>query len=59
MYAYGKDCGATFFTLRVAKDTSAMRKKMAIKDRLAAMQVASCATYATALKVSGVLLSLL
>jgi hydroxymethylglutaryl-CoA synthase len=52
LFAFGSGCASSFFTLRVKGDTSEMREKMDLLNRLASMKVVPCQEYVDALKVS-------
>ncbi|KAH8110819.1 hydroxymethylglutaryl-CoA synthase [Phellopilus nigrolimitatus] len=51
MFAYGSGCAASFYTIRVKGDTTEIRKKMDLLNRLASMKVVPCQTYVDALKL--------
>ncbi|KAM0750580.1 hydroxymethylglutaryl-CoA synthase [Meredithblackwellia eburnea MCA 4105] len=51
MYSYGSGLAASFFSLRVRGDTSEMREKLQLKERLEKMVVRSCQEYLDALKL--------
>ena len=51
LFAFGSGCAASFFTLRVKGDTSDIRQKLDLTNRLAAMKVASPQEFVDALKV--------
>ena len=58
MFAFGSGCAASFFTFRVKGDTSEIREKLDLINRLASMKVASPQEFVEALKVCSTLLSL-
>ncbi len=58
LFAFGSGCAASFFCLRVKGDTSDIREKLDLINRLASMKVASPQEFVDALKVSEVLLYL-
>lgn len=49
MFAFGSGCAASFFTLRVKGDTSEIREKMNLLQRLKDMKVVPCQEYVDAL----------
>jgi len=51
LFAFGSGCAASFFTLRVKGDTTDIREKMDLLNRLASMKVVPCQTYVDALEV--------
>ena len=51
MFAYGSGCASSFYTIRVKGDTTEIREKMDLLNRLAAMKVVPCQEYVYALKV--------
>ncbi|THH05986.1 hypothetical protein EW145_g4394 [Phellinidium pouzarii] len=51
MFAYGSGCAASFYTIRVKGDTSEIREKMDLLNRLASMKVVPCQEYVDALKL--------
>ena len=51
MFAYGSGCASSFYTIRVKGDTSEIREKMDLLNRLASMKVVPCQEYVDALKV--------
>ncbi|BEJ12340.1 hypothetical protein CspHIS471_0208000 [Cutaneotrichosporon sp. HIS471] len=51
MYAFGSGCAASFFALRVIGSTEVIQQKMALKERLAAMEVVPCQRYVDGLKL--------
>jgi hydroxymethylglutaryl-CoA synthase len=51
MYSYGSGLAASFFTVRVEGDVSAIREKVDLKKRLADIEVRPCEEYVEALKV--------
>ena len=52
LYAFGSGCAASFFTVRVKGDTSAIREKMDLIDRLSKMKVVPPQEFVDALHVS-------
>ncbi|KAI0319832.1 hydroxymethylglutaryl-CoA synthase [Amylostereum chailletii] len=51
MYAFGSGCASSFFTLRVKGDTSTIRQKLDLLNRLASMTVVPCQEFVTALEL--------
>ena len=51
MFAYGSGMAASFFVIRVKGDTSELREKLDLKNRLAAIKVVPCQEYVDALKI--------
>ncbi|KAF8639038.1 hypothetical protein AX17_001762 [Amanita inopinata Kibby_2008] len=51
LFAFGSGCAASFFTLRVKGDTTEIREKLDLVNRLASMRVASPLEFVDALKV--------
>ena len=51
MFAYGSGCASSFYTIRVKGDTTEIREKMDLLDRLASMKVVPCQEYVEAMKV--------
>lgn len=51
MFAYGSGCASSFYTIRVKGDTTEIREKMDLLNRLATMKVVPCQEYVDALKV--------
>lgn len=51
MFAYGSGCASSFFCIRVKGDTTEIREKMDLLNRLASMKVVPCQEYVVALKV--------
>jgi len=51
MFAYGSGCASSFFALRVKGDTTEIREKMDLLNRLASMKVVPCTEYVDALKL--------
>jgi len=49
LFAFGSGCAASFFTLRVKGDTSEIRTKMNLLNRLAQMKVVPCQEFVDAL----------
>lgn len=49
-FAFGSGCAASIFTARVVGDVEHIRSKMALLERLQAMEVVPCQTYVDALK---------
>ncbi|KDQ26574.1 hypothetical protein PLEOSDRAFT_1071633 [Pleurotus ostreatus PC15] len=49
MFAFGSGCAASFFTFRVKGDTSEIKEKMDLMNRLAAMKVVPCQEFVDAL----------
>lgn len=49
LFAFGSGCAASFFTLRVKGDTSEIREKMDLINRLAQMKVVPCQEFIDAL----------
>jgi hydroxymethylglutaryl-CoA synthase len=56
LFAFGSGCAASFFTLRVKGDTTEIKEKMDLLNRLASMKVVPCQEYVDALGVSLVFL---
>jgi len=52
MFGFGSGCAASFFTLRVKGDTSEIREKLNLLERLKSMKVVPCQEYVDALTVS-------
>lgn len=52
MFAYGSGCASSFYVIRVKGDTTEIREKMDLLNRLASMKVVPCQDYVDALKVS-------
>ena len=55
-FAFGSGCAASFFCVRVKGDTSEIREKLDLINRLASMKVASPQEFVDALKVNEALL---
>lgn len=51
MYAYGGGCASSFFTLRVKGDTSVIRAKLDLINRLENIKVVPCQEFIDALAV--------
>ncbi|OCB86311.1 hydroxymethylglutaryl-CoA synthase [Sanghuangporus baumii] len=51
MFAYGSGCASSFYTIRVKGDTTEIREKMDLLNRLASMKVVPCQEYVEALKL--------
>ncbi|KAF8639039.1 hypothetical protein AX17_001762 [Amanita inopinata Kibby_2008] len=51
LFAFGSGCAASFFTLRVKGDTTEIREKLDLVNRLASMRVASPLEFVDALKL--------
>lgn len=51
LFAFGGGCAASFFSLVVKGDTSAMVQRLNLKERLESMRVASCEEYDAAMEV--------
>jgi len=51
MYAFGSGCASSFFTLRVKGDTTEIREKLDLINRLQSMKVVSCQEFVDALAV--------
>jgi hydroxymethylglutaryl-CoA synthase len=51
MFAYGSGMASSFYTMKVVGDTSEMKEKMDLVNRLASMKVVSCQEYVDALQV--------
>ena len=51
MYAFGSGCASSFFTLRVKGDTSEIREKLDLINRLENMKVVPCQEFVDALTV--------
>lgn len=49
MYAFGSGCASSFFTLRVKGDTSEIREKLDLINRLESMKVVPCQEFVDAL----------
>lgn len=54
MFAFGSGYASSFFTLRVTGDTSEIREKMDLLNRLQAIKVVPCQEYVDALGVSNI-----
>lgn len=52
MYAFGSGCASSFFTLRVKGDTSEIREKLDLINRLESMKVVPCQEFVDSLTVS-------
>jgi hydroxymethylglutaryl-CoA synthase len=52
LFAFGSGCAASFFTLRIKGDTSEIKEKMDLINRLASMKVVPCQEFVDALTVS-------
>lgn len=52
MFGFGSGCAASFFTLRVKGDTTEIREKLNLVERLSSMKVVPCQEYVDALGVS-------
>ncbi|KAL6300882.1 hydroxymethylglutaryl-CoA synthase [Sparassis latifolia] len=51
MFAFGSGLASSFFTIRVKGDTSEIREKLDLVDRLASMKVVPCQEYVDALEL--------
>lgn len=51
LFAFGGGCASSFFTLRIKGDTSEIREKLDLINRLAAMKVVPCQEFIDALAV--------
>ncbi|KAL0580484.1 3-hydroxy-3-methylglutaryl coenzyme A synthase [Marasmius crinis-equi] len=51
LYAFGSGCAASFFTLKVKGDTSEIREKLDLLNRLASMKVVPCQEFIEALNL--------
>jgi hydroxymethylglutaryl-CoA synthase len=51
LFAFGSGCAASFFTLRIKGDTTNIREKMDLLNRLASMKVVPCQEFIDALNV--------
>ncbi|KAJ7281380.1 hydroxymethylglutaryl-coenzyme A synthase N terminal-domain-containing protein [Mycena rebaudengoi] len=51
LYAFGGGCAGSFFTLRIKGDTSEIKEKMDLLNRLAKMKVVPCQEFMDALKL--------
>jgi hydroxymethylglutaryl-CoA synthase len=51
MYAFGSGSAGSFYSIRVRGDTTEIRAKMDLLNRLQSMKVVSCQEYVDALKV--------
>ncbi|KAK1235148.1 3-hydroxy-3-methylglutaryl coenzyme A synthase [Marasmius sp. AFHP31] len=51
LYAFGSGCAASFFTLKVKGDTSEIREKLDLANRLASMKVVPCQEFIDALNL--------
>jgi hydroxymethylglutaryl-CoA synthase len=49
LFAYGSGCASSFFAIRVKGDTTEIRRKLDLLNRLAAMTVVPCQDYVDAL----------
>lgn len=56
LFAFGSGCASSFFTLRIKGDTTEIRDKMDLINRLAKMKVVPCQEFIDALAVSLLLL---
>jgi len=52
MFAYGSGCASSFYAIRVKGDTTEIREKIDLKNRIQAMKVVPCEEYVSSLKVS-------
>jgi hydroxymethylglutaryl-CoA synthase len=52
LFAFGSGCAASFFALHVKGDTTGIKEKMNLINRLASMKVVPCQEYVDALAVS-------
>lgn len=52
MFAFGSGLASSFFTIKVKGDSSVIREKLDLVNRLESMQVVPCQTYVDALAVS-------
>ncbi|KIJ55599.1 hypothetical protein M422DRAFT_24168 [Sphaerobolus stellatus SS14] len=51
MFAYGSGCASSFFAIRVKGDTSEIKEKLDLHNRIKAMNVVPCEDYVSALKL--------
>jgi len=51
MFGFGSGCASSFFTLRVKGDTSELREKLDLINRLESMKVVACQEFVDALAV--------
>jgi hydroxymethylglutaryl-CoA synthase len=51
MFAYGSGCASSFYAITVKGDTTEIRDKMNLLERLSSMKVVPCEEYVSALKV--------
>ncbi|PAV19731.1 hydroxymethylglutaryl- synthase [Pyrrhoderma noxium] len=51
MFAYGSGCASSFYVIRVKGDTTEIREKMDLLNRLESMKVVPCQDYVDALKL--------
>jgi hydroxymethylglutaryl-CoA synthase len=51
MFSFGSGCASSFFTLRVKGDTSEIREKLDLINRLESMKVVPCQEFVDALTV--------
>ena len=51
LFSFGSGCASSFWTLRVKGDTSEIKQKMDLIDRLAQMKVVPCQDFVDALAV--------
>ncbi|KAJ6619897.1 hydroxymethylglutaryl-coenzyme A synthase N terminal-domain-containing protein [Mycena sp. CBHHK59/15] len=51
MYAFGSGCAGSFWTLRIKGDTTEIREKMDLPNRLAKMKVVPCQEFVDALEL--------
>jgi hydroxymethylglutaryl-CoA synthase len=58
MFAYGSGLASSFYAIKVVGDTSVIREKMDLVNRLASMKVVPCQDYVDALHVNSIYLSL-
>ncbi|KAG8931058.1 ATP-dependent 5'-3' DNA helicase hcs1 [Tulasnella sp. 418] len=52
MFAYGSGCASSFYAIKVKGDTTEIKEKMNLLQRLKDMKVVSCQEYVEAMKVS-------
>ena len=53
MFAYGSGCAASFYSIVVKGDTSEIRDKLDLLNRLASMKLVPCQEYVSSMAVRG------
>ena len=51
MFAYGGGCASSFYAIRVKGDTTQMKTKMDLQNRIKSMKVVPCEEYVSSLKL--------